>query len=403
MTDVDGNGPSNRNDSMPPELGLEDRLLQRVRSLWVNTSVFVRVVFVGSLTIFTLIFINIENTNVINNYVGNNHEEYTGDAGYRIGILERKLIEIRKQVSHSEEIISEKIVESAQMKMERDAFRAKINELELEIASANAKPAVKVPFHIMEKIRGLEKIRIRLQAERNQLGDQLAVEEETLSNTKSALHEAMRRESTQKKTYERLTSELKLKIQSLDQRLKVLREDGQRLTQTHSMVLSERDGLQRQLVEASKSVSFWTSKHAQAEQLSQARDAELRIMKELAASKQLLTSTKAVWGASALAPDGIFYSIENQISKQLASENVLLLCKGASGKKCVLKSVYQNSCFAIARINNEGARPNNWAYSVEATWQIAETNALESCFTAYGSVCTVRFTSCAPAELSKPE
>jgi hypothetical protein len=113
------------------------------------------------------------------------------------------------------------------------------------------------------------------------------------------------------------------------------------------------------------------------------------------------SGSRAVWGATAIDQTGAIYSLQNQIAEKTATENVLALCKGKSNGRCEALRTYSKSCFSLARIEGEGPRNDNFGFSVDKTWQSAESSAVRQC-EELGANCTVRFTACSPDALSKP-
>lgn len=111
--------------------------------------------------------------------------------------------------------------------------------------------------------------------------------------------------------------------------------------------------------------------------------------------------SRAIWGATAIDQAGAIYSLQNQIAEKTATENVLALCKGKSNGRCEALRTYSKSCFSLARIEGEGPRNDNFGFSVDKTWQTAESSAVRQC-EELGANCTVRFTACSPDALSKP-
>lgn len=329
--------------------------------------------------------------------------------GYQlVAQLQAELKDAEASASELRREISSMKIERSEMKLELDAIMStrdvqirRIRDLQAELTTANARLAdaeVRPRDPDLKKMQELEARRARIEAERNDLRDRLAVEGEALSKTKSELTDAIRRERTQKEANDKLASQQRTKIQQLNESLKMLQADGERSDDSYSKVLGERDDLQRQLTAASNNVSFWMNQHTEAEQLARSLEAELKQMKEV----QSQVTSRAIWGAAALAPDGIIYSIANQLTAQAASDMALLICRGASGRRCILKDTYQRSCFSIARIRDEGARPNNWAFNIASTWREAENKALAACSSVYRRECTTRYTLCSPSELDKP-
>lgn len=318
---------------------------------------------------------------------------------------EREIVELRQQLELFKDKSSDSTSALSAIKVERETLVRRMHAMEVELASANmklAEAATNTSSYDFDKIKSLEKLKASLEAERVELKRRLLIEEEALAATKLALQNALRRDATQRSTNEKIISELKQEVSVLGQRLKKLQTEGRRLGLSNTEALSDRAELQRQLTEASNSASHWMSKHSEVESRVSSLEIELSRARENLAKDQSTTITTAIWGAAAASPDGSFFGIANQTSERVAADNVLLLCRGASNKRCTLKHVFHNSCFAIARKVGEGARPDNWAYDVAASWQLAEQNAMAACSSIHRSSCNVRFISCSPAGLDKP-
>ncbi|MGV3550585.1 DUF4189 domain-containing protein [Rhizobium sp.] len=114
-----------------------------------------------------------------------------------------------------------------------------------------------------------------------------------------------------------------------------------------------------------------------------------------------VSGSRAVWGATAIDQTGAVYSLQNQVTEKIASDNVIALCRGKSNGRCEPLRTYQKSCFSLARIEGEGPRNDNFGFSVGKDWKSAEASARRQC-QELGANCTVRFTACSPDGLSKP-
>lgn len=115
-------------------------------------------------------------------------------------------------------------------------------------------------------------------------------------------------------------------------------------------------------------------------------------------------NTRASWGAAAVdRTTGIIYTLQNQVSQEIADNNVVSICKGRGGKKCDLLGSRANACFAVARIGSKRARPDNFLETWAESWQEANDLALQNCQNRYKTECTIRINACSPDSLSKPE
>lgn len=139
------------------------------------------------------------------------------------------------------------------------------------------------------------------------------------------------------------------------------------------------------------------------------QEEKTKLEKEVASLEQKLADPKAtastpgraVWGATAIDRNGAIYSLQNQLSEQLAQDNVNAICRGKSGGRCQPLAAYSNACISVARFEGEDPANDNYAYFVHRDWKVAAQTARERC-ESMGMACTVRFTACSPDSLSKP-
>lgn len=113
-------------------------------------------------------------------------------------------------------------------------------------------------------------------------------------------------------------------------------------------------------------------------------------------------TTDTLWGASAIDMSGAIYAVNNQATKASAQANALAKCRNQSDFGCKALTSFQNSCFSVARFQDESPATDNYAFSVDANWKRSAAESLGRC-ERRGSRCTVRFTTCSPDSLSKPK
>lgn len=134
----------------------------------------------------------------------------------------------------------------------------------------------------------------------------------------------------------------------------------------------------------------------------EATDRSTRIA-SLESQVRFSASTRAAWGAAAWSrKNGVIYALPNQTKEKSAVDGALAICAFKSRGPCELVQSFNNVCFSVARIDGQGARPDNWLASTAATWQEAEVKAVADCERHYGRSCSLRFTNCSPDSLSNP-
>ncbi|MQW85967.1 M48 family metalloprotease [Sinorhizobium saheli] len=119
-------------------------------------------------------------------------------------------------------------------------------------------------------------------------------------------------------------------------------------------------------------------------------------------SVDLSADDPASWLAAAVDRNGLVQAIANQTTRKAAESIALKLC-GGSASGCQLVDSYQNACFALSRPLGQKVRHGNWWHGVAPNWEDAERHAVRECEQVSGAECSVRFTTCSPARLAKPE
>jgi len=246
-----------------------------------------------------------------------------------------------------------------------------------------------------------------------------------LTDAKAALDKA----KLERADLERKLAEVQ--SQRADEIKAVRGEEAKALDEMLGEASAENDKLRVELAEARKrnaDQSGTTSKQTQATQtiMNLERDLSLRDLKikeqsetiqryardwteatnraaNLENQVRIASATRAIWGAAAWSrKNGVIYALPNQTKEKSAIDAALAICAFKSRGPCELIRSFSNLCFSVARIDGQGARPDNWLSSVGETWQVSEAAAVTSCQQRYGRACTLRFTNCAPDGLSNP-
>jgi hypothetical protein len=112
------------------------------------------------------------------------------------------------------------------------------------------------------------------------------------------------------------------------------------------------------------------------------------------------TATEAIWGAATKSSSGRVYTIEHQHSPEDAEKSAMALCRGSLLEKsvsgCKVISTYSNSCFVLAKTDNERPATNRFVWTLSDDRYNGHKEMLDRCAKEFHSQCKVTVSSCSP-------